>query len=178
MRLSSFFYNTQDLFRSVRRRVLTASGSSVSSLHVRLSCSVHRQVQTPGLACAVRRAKDTSTRCRGVLGRAMPCCHVASLCSSVLFPFALFLSLSLILWLCLFLPFVPLSPPFYIRSHHCGQRCHCCPASTNPFVDFDAWSCFTADIPHTLGWALRFYFVTYIYIITFNFTKDWTPNIP
>ena len=57
---------------SVRRQVLTASGSSVSSLHVRLSCTVHRQVQTPGLACTIRRA--------------MPCCHVVSLCSSVLFP--------------------------------------------------------------------------------------------
>ena len=88
IRLVGSFYNTQDLFRSVHRRVLTAcgssvspmhaklscsvrrqaltaSGSSVSSLHVRFSCMVHRQMQTPGLACTVRRA--------------VPCCHVVSL---------------------------------------------------------------------------------------------------
>ena len=93
-------YNARDLFRSVLRRVLlTASGSSVSSLHVRLSCTVHRQVQTPGLACTVRRA--------------MPCCHVVSLCSSVLFPPALFLSP----WLCLLFSLVLLAAPFlYLQS--------------------------------------------------------------
>ena len=75
------------------------------------------------------------------------------------------------------------SPPFsslllfYICNHDRGLPCHWCLASTNPFADFDAWSCFTADIPQTLGWAHRCYFVTYI-ITTFNFTRDWTPNIP
>ena len=61
-------------FRSVRRRVLTASGWSVSSVHVKLFCSVHRQVgyYARGLPCAVRRA--------------MFCSHAVSLCSSRALP--------------------------------------------------------------------------------------------
>ena len=77
------------------------------------------------------------------------------------------------------LPFVPLSPHFYIHSHHCGQRCHCCPASTNPFVisTLEAASPLLPPHTHTLGWAHRCMLLRYIYIITFNFPTDWTPNI-